>query len=176
MDGSLLPGLFWGRYSMISSTALSLLWGCLPTFMSHMALLVLQAWNGMHAIQGSDAAEIRWINSLILPNYPWRGFHFMEEFKKGLLLLKYFVWLRKKALAIKHPLLCEVTSQLLQWVLTLCPEIMWLSNFNAFFLFVLNFWLSLNTAVCNPQRKSHFEVSITAVHYRYAHRVLSCLP
>lgn len=48
----------------------------------------------------------------------------MEEFKKGLLLLKYFVWLRKKALAIKHPLLCEVTSQLLQWVLTLCPEIM----------------------------------------------------
>lgn len=73
-------------------------------------------------------------------------------------------------------MLCEVTLQLLQWVLTLCPEIMWLSNFNAFVLFVLNFWFSLNTAVCNPQRKSHSEVSITAVHYRYAHLVLSCLP
>lgn len=108
MDGSLLPGLFWGRYSMILSTALSLLWGCLPTFMSHIALLVLQAWNGMHAIQGSDAAEIRWINSLILPNYPWRGFHFMEEFKKGLLLLKYFVWLRKKHLLLN--ILCCARS------------------------------------------------------------------
>lgn len=72
----------------------------------------------------------------------------MEEFKRAFAAFEIFCLVKKKALTFKHPLLYQDTEQLLQWVLTLSTEILWLSNFNAFVLFVLNFWLSLSAAVC----------------------------